>query len=144
MTDKSQTLDDVYALVATLQAELKALKAKITPEQRSIEDEPPQTDFVALGSDQHAAMLGLRKATEEDGAFNYEGWAFEDLAYRCGFNALPEIIMVKLRNEVNLLRSEPPVPQSKDRNAPHWAPRMWEPSEAVGVSVIFFFSLSYQ
>jgi hypothetical protein len=60
--------------IVQLQSELHRLTgrvmAPIDPEE--------QTDYIAHGSPEHAALLGLREATDED-RIVADGWALEDI-----------------------------------------------------------------
>ena len=73
MTDKSE-LEQLQDQVAELQRALGRLDGtQVTPNEPEI-----QTNYVEHGSDEHANMLGLKKATPEDKP-QVDGWALESL-----------------------------------------------------------------
>ena len=79
-------------------------------------------DYVPHGSDQHAGLLGLRKA-EKDDEPQRDGWALQDVTmYR------PEYLVQILRQKVSELLSKAPKVQSEDPMAPHYAPPIWRPT----------------
>jgi len=82
-------------------------------------------DYVEHGSDQHASLLGLRKA-EKDDEPQLDGWALYDITM-WGPVATDKFLMQMLRQKVNELKSKSPVMQSTDPRAPHYAPPMWRP-----------------
>ena len=88
---------------------------------------PGQHDAVEFGSDDHAALLGLRKVEEGAGELEYEGWTLIDIGVH-GPNATDRYLMNILRGKVNQL-SKPPEMQSEDPRIPNYAPPMWEMPE---------------
>ena len=80
------------------------------------------------GSEEHAALLELMEATEEDD-LQYEGWTLADPT-KWGENATEEYLRRILRQKVRELNT-PPIPpsemQSKDLRAPNYAPPLWTP-----------------
>jgi hypothetical protein len=82
-------------------------------------------DYVEHGSDQHAAMLGLKKAEDHD-VPQVDGWALQDPT-QFGPAARPEFIEQFLRQRVSELTTLPPVMQSVDPLAPNYAPPLWQP-----------------
>jgi len=82
-------------------------------------------DYVAHGSDQHAAMLGLVKA-EKDDEPQQGGWALQDITLY-GPTATDKFLAQVLRQKIGELMSGAPQMQSTDPLAPHYAPRMWKP-----------------
>lgn len=83
-------------------------------------------DYVAHGSDQHAVMLGLRKATTAD-KLELNGWTLNDItAY--GPAARPEFLEATLAQKVNELETPPAMPQSEDVRKPNYAPPMHVPT----------------
>ena len=89
-------------------------------------NKPTNPDYVAHGSDRHAALLGLVKATEGDEP-QWEGWALADLTMY-GPAARPEFLLQTLKQKVNELTAPPLVVQSEDPFAPHYAPPLWTPA----------------
>ena len=92
----------------------------VPPEEAEV-----QTDYVPHGSDKHAGMLGLKKASEADKP-QLDGWALEDIV-SYGPNVSPDFLEAMLRGKVNELTMKMPVMQSRDPLAPHFAPVMWRP-----------------
>jgi len=88
-------------------------------------DKPTNPDYVAHGSDRHAAHLGLVKAAKED-VPQMDGWALADITM-WGPSATPEFLMQILKQKINELTIAPIVPQSDDPLAPNYAPPMWTP-----------------
>ena len=84
-----------------------------------------QSGGIGHGSEAHAALLGLRKATDDD-KIQHEGWAFGDLT-QFGFNFRDEAVLDVLRQRVSELTTQPPVPQDKNPNAPNYLQPMWTP-----------------
>lgn len=87
---------------------------------------PTNLDYVAHGSDQHAEWLGLIKA-EEDDEPQRDGWTLADITMY-GPSARPEFLRRVLAQKVSELTTLPPVVQSDDPLAPHYAPPLWMPS----------------
>lgn len=73
------------------------------------------TSRLTHGSDEHAALLGLRKAVEQDN-IKYKGWAWIDLS-QFGFQFRDDVVLNILQQKVNEL-TEKPVPYP----APMWSP----------------------
>jgi len=90
-------------------------------------NKPTNPDYIAHGSDQHASLLGLIKATPEDEP-QYNGWALADITMY-GPSARPEYLRRVLMQKVSELTILPPETQSDDPLAPNYAPTMWVPSE---------------
>jgi len=86
-------------------------------------------NFVKHGSDQHAMILGLRKATPSD-KLEHEGWTLVDIT-AFGPAARPEFLEAQLAQRVNELKNPPVKPQSRDPRKPNYAPPMWVPPEPV-------------
>lgn len=115
------TMAEMERQIAELREQLAALSG------RTVRHDPTvQADYVARGSDEHAAMLGLRKATEIDGEFVIEGWALDDIT-NFPPTATPEWLKRTLQQKVNELISPVPVMQSSDPRKPGYAPTMWDP-----------------
>lgn len=84
-----------------------------------------RSDFVEHGSEQHAALLGLRTATEDD-KIVHKGYALMDVtAY--GPTAREDFLETVLRQRVSELMHPPAVPQSKNATEPDYAPDMHRP-----------------
>ncbi len=82
-------------------------------------------DYIEHGSDQHAALLGLKKAEQGDSP-EFEGWTLADVM-TWGPNATEMFLMNMLKSKVNELTSEPPQYQSEDPLMPNYLPPMWQP-----------------
>lgn len=80
-------------------------------------------DYVKHGSDRHAAILGLRKASADD-EFNLDGWTLDVTNYPP--NTTEIWFRQELKGKVNDLNSEPPQYQSRDPGAPFYAPELGE------------------
>lgn len=81
--------------------------------------------YMRHGSEQHAALLGLRRAGADD-VPELDGWTLADItAY--GPAARPEFVEQVLRQKVMALNSAVPKPQSDDPGAPDYAPPMFVP-----------------
>ena len=79
------------------------------------------------GSDEHAQMLGLRKATDDDDPqLVMEGWTLENII---DFGPTAELRYLKaiLHQRVTELTTPPQMPQNEDRTEPNYAPPMWRP-----------------
>jgi hypothetical protein len=115
--------------VAQLQAELDALKRQLGLSGRypATVDPETQTDFVEHGSDRHAALLGLKKASDGDKP-QMDGWTLEDIV-SFGPNATPEFLEQYLRQKVNELTTKMPKTQSHDPREAHFAPVLWQPRQ---------------
>ncbi len=120
MTTKSE-LEQLHEQVAQLQRASGQL-----PGSSASPDEPEiQTDYVERGSDRHAGMLGLKKATEEDNP-KLDGWALEDIV-SYGPTVRPQFLEALLRGKVNELSMKIPATQSGDPLAAFFAPTLWQP-----------------
>ena len=75
--------------------------------------------YIAFGSMEHAALLGLQKATPEDGTLVFKGWTLSDPGM-WGPNVTEMFLMNQLRAKVNELLHVPEVPED--------APDMWRPN----------------
>lgn len=85
-----------------------------------------QTDYVAEGSPEHVAMLGLRKA-EKDDAPQFGGYALSDLT-AWGPAATEKFLLEILKQKIAELNA-PHVPiQSVDPRKPGYAPEMFVPT----------------
>ena len=90
-------------------------------------NDPTQTDYVAHGSDEHAGMIGLRKATKDDPeAHVYEGWTLADLTL-WGPAATEIFLRRVLMSKVNELKAKVPKVQSQNSREANYAPPMWTP-----------------
>ena len=87
-----------------------------------------QSGGIKHGSEAHAALLGLRKATGDD-KIQHEGWAFADLT-QFGFNFRDEVVMDFLRQRVSELTTPPQMPQDEDPTKPNYLQPMWTPERA--------------
>ncbi len=83
-------------------------------------DPKARKDFVAHGSPEHAALLGLKKAAKDD-ELEYEGYTLVDLTVY-GPNASDKFLRAMLVQRVNELKSKPAVPAH--------APPLWVPAAA--------------
>jgi hypothetical protein len=84
-------------------------------------------DYVEPGSERHALLLGLRKATADD-EIEFGGWALQDVNL-LGVAATDRAIREVLRQKVTSLTSKTPPIQSDDPIAPCYAPPMWVPDD---------------
>jgi hypothetical protein len=83
-------------------------------------------DYTKPGSDQHAAMIGLRKADKED-LIQFHGWTLADQTV-FGPGVLESYVREVLRQKVVTLEAgAPPAPQTTDPSAPGFAVPMWVP-----------------
>lgn len=82
-------------------------------------------NYIAHGSDKHAALLGLKEAEEHD-VPQHEGWALQDVT-QYGASARPEFLEQVLRQKVNELTTPFAQVQSDDPRAPNYAPPLWQP-----------------
>ena len=93
---------------------------------RKNEEVGAQTDFIKHGSPEHAAILGLRKATEKDD-IKLDGWTLIDMT-AFGPQATEAYLKEVLRQKVSELKSGAPgEPQSVDPRKPNYHPPMWNP-----------------
>jgi len=86
-----------------------------------------QTDYIAHGSNEHAALLGLVKATKDD-ELQYKGWTLADFTMY-GVAVTELFLKQTLTQKVNELLTKPPKTQSTDPIKPHYAPKMWVPPD---------------
>jgi hypothetical protein len=89
-----------------------------------------QPDYIEFGSDQQAAILGLKKAEKGDDP-QLDGWALVDIT-AWGPQAMADdkaYLREILRQKVSNLTSKPPQLQSDDPMAPHYAPPLQVPPE---------------
>ncbi|NIQ90181.1 MAG: hypothetical protein GWN93_14580 [Deltaproteobacteria bacterium] len=94
-------------------------------------------DYIAFGSDEHAAILGLKTADKDDDP-QLDGWALVDIT-AWGPEALADdkaYLREILRQKVSNLTSEPPEFQSDDPLAPHYAPPLQVPPQGEPASGI--------
>lgn len=84
-------------------------------------------DYVAYGSDRHAAQLGLKEAEEDDEPV-LDGWALAD-ATLWGPQATENFLKVKLHQLVGELNASVVEMQDKDPSKPNYAPPMWVPRD---------------
>jgi len=89
--------------------------------------QPTNPDYIAHGSDRHAAFLGLVKAEEGDEP-QQDGWTLADITMY-GPSARPEYLKRVLAQKVSELTTLPPETQSENPLAPNFAPPMWVPSD---------------
>ena len=82
-------------------------------------------NYVEHGSERHATLLGLRKATKEDSVV-YEGWTLVDIN-AFGTNVSSAYLQETLRQRVAELSHAPQPKQSDDPYAANYAPEMWKP-----------------
>ena len=87
--------------------------------------EPKQRDYIPHGSEQHAQLLGIRKAEEGDSP-TFKGYALVDMT-TWGPNATEAFLLNVLRQKVAELGSKPQVPED--------APEMWVPQGPEGEPV---------
>ena len=93
---------------------------------KKAKNEPTNLDYIAHGSDGHAAFLGLVKAEEGDEP-QQDGWTLADITMY-GPSARPEFLRRVLAQKVSELTTLPPETQSEDPRLPNYAPTMWVPS----------------
>lgn len=73
------------------------------------------TGHPVFGSVEHATLLGLRKAVEQD-TIKWKGWAWIDLS-QFGFTFRDDVVLNVLQQQVNVLTTKPvPYPE------PMWSP----------------------
>ena len=123
MTTQKDAIGALTAKVAELQRELGQLTGSYTPP----EEPEVQADHVEHGSDNHAALLGLKKAQDYDKP-KLDDWALEDIV-SWGPTTTQEFLENTLRGKVNELSTPFLTMQSKDPLAPHFAPAMWRPGK---------------
>jgi hypothetical protein len=102
--------------------------AKKSSKTRTLPDGSQQHDYIEPGSPEHAAYLGIRKATKgDDPELVIEGYTLTD-PYPLGvIGWSKEYRREWLRQKVSGLLTKPPEIQSEDRQAEHYAPPMWSP-----------------
>ena len=94
--------------------------------RKTNQDDGAQTDFVKHGSERHAAILGLRKATDADD-LQLEGFTLLDMT-AFGPQVTEAYLKEVLRQKVSELNSgAPPEPQSDDPRKPNYHPPIWNP-----------------
>jgi len=120
---KQSELEQLQDQVAKLQRQL----GQLTGEYPKPDEPDEQTDYVERGSDRHAGMLGLKKASAEDKP-QVDGWALEDIV-SYGPTVTPEFLDQLLQQKVNELTTEPPEMQSEDPLAQFFAPTIWQPGQ---------------
>ena len=121
-----ETEQDQSNVIARLQRELDEMKAMVKKilvfPSGSVSVMLP--DFIKHGSDQHAAILGLRKATPED-AYDRDGWTLVDVT-AFGPQASEAYIKEVLRQKVTTLKAgPPPIPP---KSPPLWNPEAINPT----------------
>ena len=85
-------------------------------------------DYIAHGSPEHAALLGLRKADKDD-ELQVDGWTLVDITM-FGPQVNETYIRSTIRQKISELKAgAPPVPQSDDPRKPGYAPPMWSPKK---------------
>ena len=85
-------------------------------------------DYIPHGSDEHAHLIGLRKA-EEGEELVVDGRTLADRT-AWGPQATESYIKEVLRQKVAEVKAgKPPKTQSEDPLEPNYAPPMWKPSE---------------
>jgi hypothetical protein len=109
--------------IARLKEILKAQGIQVEPPSIEPSD---RMDYVEYGSDRHADLLGLRKATEDDKLVK-DGWTLADMTM-FGPQATDDYMREVLRQKISELTTAPPAPQSADMRKPGFAPPMWRPS----------------
>ena len=92
---------------------------------------PEQTDYVPLGSVEHAQLIGLRNWVAGDPDWltveaNKESWTLMDITAFGAF-ATKDYLTAVLRQKVSALTAKPPVVQSKDPLAPNYAMPAYNP-----------------
>lgn len=125
--DQSKTLERIAQLEKLVQD-----LAGTAPEPS--EDPKDRADYVKHGSERHAGLLGLRKATRGEKP-QIKGWAFEDIT-QFGPAASVEYLTISLQQKVNELTTPIKPSQSKDPREPNFAPTMWQPARRQPLSQI--------
>jgi hypothetical protein len=117
---------------AQLQKRLEELERRLgrVPSARVPAKQPTdprdRADYVAHGSDKHAAFIGLKRTDDEADPYAVDGWTLEDPT-QFGPGANDQYIIRVTRQKVSELTSPMPTPQSKDPRKPHFAPVLWTP-----------------
>ncbi len=115
--------------------QLESMVRQLTGREPEPSDDPrDRADYVEHGSDQHAGLLGLRKAAKSEKP-QVEGWTFEDIT-QFGSSASVEYLAVALSQRVKELTTPLPKMQSVDPRKPHFAPTMWDPRRGQPLSSI--------
>jgi len=87
-------------------------------------------DFIAHGSNEHAALLGLARVENGWQGPQLEGWKLIDPMFtELDSDRITERV---LQQRVNELTAPIPQTQSRDRRAPGFAPTLWDPSHGAG------------
>lgn len=127
MTKMIQELQEQLAAALTRIGALENIGRR--PGPRIIKEEVDPTkrpDYIAHGSDAHAQLLKLRKATDDDGDLVIDGRTLTDLV-SYGPIATPRYLKAVLRGKVNSLTGGMGRIQSDDPRKPGFAPVMWRP-----------------
>ncbi len=115
--------------------QLEAMVRQLTGREPEPSDDPrDRADYVEHGSDQHAGLLGLRKAAKSEKP-QVEGWTFEDIT-QFGPTASVEYLAISLRQKVAELTTPIPKTQSVDPRKAGFAPTMWDPRRGQPLSSI--------
>lgn len=104
----------------------------INVEAMLVDEKEPTTmrDYIEFGSPAHADLLGLRKATSDDGV-QLEGWTLQDMT-AFGPQATENYVREVLRQKVSELKAGKPTPP---KNAPSmWRPPARQGSEVTGIA----------
>ena len=121
MADKETS--QLQKRIEQLEAALLQIRGKAPEPSEDPKDRP---DYVERGSDQHAALLGLKRAGDE--MLQEDGWTFEDVT-QYGPAATADFLKATLRQKVSELKSPTPPIQSADPRLPHYAPPIWQPGK---------------
>lgn len=109
--------------------------ARTTNNSRKTANNGKRPDFVEFGSERHAALLRLRKATKDDDQeLVIGGYTLANIA-EYGPNATTRFLKTILMQRINELNSTPEIPQSEDRSKPNYAPPMFDPDELANEQV---------
>jgi hypothetical protein len=107
--------------IEQLEDALRRLTGAVPAPSEKPEDRP---DYVERGSAGHAALLGLKRATDEQLVEN--GWTLEDVTI-FGPHVTQDYLKTILRQKVNELTAPMPIIQSTDPRKPGFAPTIWTP-----------------
>jgi len=116
--------------ITVLESQVQVLTAQLTMALRRLgmDDHVPmeladkeRPDYIAHGSDKHAALLGLVK--DEAGE-----WALGDTTV-FGPQVTEKYLAEVLRQKISVLSTSPPAVQSLDRRQPNYAPPMFVPTD---------------
>lgn len=92
--------------------------------------EEHRPDYIAHGSDEHAAWLGIRPAKKgDDPDLVIEGYTLEDSNPYGVIGWTLEAKREFLRQKVSGFLTKPPPVQSEDPRLPGFAPPLWLPRE---------------